>query len=135
MNTIPTKEQYERNERTRYYNERAQLARAPLADRQDGRDRYLADLRDNPEIIGERVAWLLDGSYGKGAYDVAREIADNPRMNRAAALGQMIAGCEWMATDALARDAWSRITGAQQRKVTDAINRAIKQYEADRDEK
>lgn len=80
---------YESRERHALMVQLCSVENAPLADRQTAREDWRTACINWPDTIGERVGWLLDGCYGKGSYDSARAIADNTRMNRVAALGQM----------------------------------------------
>ncbi len=98
---------------------------APLNDRKEARAEWLEALQNSPELIAERVDWLIDGSYGYVSYYRAKEIIHNTRMNRTAALGQMIAALEWQCPNAFARGSWNKLTEVQKDAVTTAINDVI----------
>ena len=93
MNTM-TNEQYEANAAARFRAEIAAVQTAPLSDRRHAATEWALALRD-PQLILERIGWLIDGSYGYGSYRAARDVIHNPRMNRAAWLGTTIAALEW----------------------------------------
>jgi len=98
----------------------ADLSALPLAERQANRAEFARDLKD-PELIAERVGWLLAGNYGLGAMLIAQDIESRPRMNRIAALSQTIAAFEWCCTGVFARQAYLGLDKAEQ----DAVNAAI----------
>lgn len=104
-----------------------EIERAPLADRREARTEWAEALK-TPALIRERVEWLLDGCYGKGAYDRAHEIRNgSARMNKTAQLGQLIAALEWQCPSAFAREAWNGLAFEEQLAVTEAIQEAMKQ--------
>jgi hypothetical protein len=119
---------YEARERTRYHQQRSEVECDPLSDRQAARTDWLEAMRDTPQIVAERVSWLLAGDYGYGAMHVAREVATNTRMNRVAGLGQMIASLEWRCPAVFAIGAWKQLTTNQQNAVTREIQRAINTF-------
>ncbi len=98
---------------------------APLTERKEARAEWLEALQNSPELIAERVDWLIDGNYGYVSYYRAQEIIHNKRMNRTAALGQMIAALEWQCPNAYARTAWNSLTEEQKTAVTAALNDVI----------
>jgi hypothetical protein len=117
-----------------YYETVKRVEAAPLQDRIDARNDYMKDMRDNPEIVGERIGWLLDGNYGKEEMERGIKIVDSPRMNRIAALSSMIAVLEWSCTPVGAIAAWKKLTPEEQSKVDGEIAKTIKKFEDNRKE-
>jgi hypothetical protein len=105
-----------------------EIRKAPLADRRDARASFLNALRD-PEIVGERLTWLINGSYGYGEMLLAKRVLQNPRMNRAAALTQLVAAFEWRCPEDFARDAWKQLSKREQTALQRAIDRVIRDAE------
>ena len=105
---------------------------APLSDRREARAAWGESLRNQPELIGERVTWLLDGCYGKGSYDAAHEVASNPSMNRVAWMGQTIAALEWHCANRDARKEWLALPIGKRKAVGRAIQKAITSWEESR---
>lgn len=101
---------------------------ANLEDSQAARAEWLDALRNSADTVIERIEWLLDGNYGWGAYECARETITNTRMNRSAWLGQVIANLEWQCPSNFAREAWNKLDGEKQENITAAINDVIDTY-------
>lgn len=127
-----TQSQYEANEALRLQAELTQISKAPLSDRQAARKEWLDALVNDSDLIRERISWLFEGCYGKGAYDAAWKIAESSeRNNKTAQIGQLIAAMEWRCPPDFARKAWVSLTPERQRLVNvviqSAINRAVKE--------
>lgn len=129
VQALPTETEYHAQERARFHADIMRVERAPLVERRAARTEWMGALHD-PEMIGERVGWMLNGSYGKGAYDAAREILARPRMNVIAWMSITIAALEWGCPAAFAREAWSKLSQVERDKVDLAIRQAIKSMEA-----
>lgn len=102
---------------------------APLEDRREAKANFLEAMRDAPSRVAERISWLLDGNYGYGEMLLAQQILRSPRMNRRAALTQMIGALEWMCTENDERLAWKALSKAQQAKLDSEIDRVIEEAE------
>ena len=122
--------EYERRERQEAQQRLTEVERAPLADRKEAAAEFLAAMRDDPELVAERVGWLLNGSYGYGQQLRAKQILGSPRMNRSAALTHLTAAYEWSTPSALAMAAWKKLTKAQQVALEKAVQVVIR--DADR---
>ena len=120
---IPSQAEYERRELTDAQRRLDEVERAPLAERKEAATEFFEAMRDNPEIVAERVGWLLGGNYGYGSMMKAKQVLGSPRMNRSAALTQMVAAYEWSSPSAMTRAAWKKLTKAQQ----DALERAVQE--------
>lgn len=122
---FPRQQQYEQREASEHYQRMQEVEKAPLSERLEAYQEFAKALADDPETVAERVGWVLNGSYGKGAYDKAWDIAKSPRMNRVAALTQMAAALEWSCTGVYARKAWTRLTQEQKDKVDKLVAQEI----------
>lgn len=122
---IPTLEEYVAMERRRLTQQLTQIAQAPLADRRAARKAWAAALLD-PELLEHRAQWLMDGNYGWGAGLAAAEIQAQKRGNRTAALAQLLAAVEWQCPPSFAREAFTKLSKAAQRRANAAINLALK---------
>jgi hypothetical protein len=109
----------------------AEVRRAPLADRKEAARDFFEAMRDNPQIVGERVGWLIDGNYGYGSMLLAKRVLGAPRSNRAAALTQMVGAFEWQAPEEMTRAAWKKLTAAQQAALDRAVQKAIRAAETE----
>lgn len=117
---------YDMNERIRFNKELRDVDSAPLTERQEARAAWLDALRNEPQIIAERIGWLIEGSYGFGSYQIAREVIQNKRMNRSAWLGITISALEWNCPSNFAREAWNKLDKNQQDNLTALINAEVK---------
>lgn len=103
--------------------------KAPLAERKESQREWLEAMRDHPEIVAERIIWMLDGNYGYGARELARQVYEaRGRTNRVAQLAQLIASFEWMTPQRMAIDAWKKLTNAQKTKLDLAIQKELADY-------
>lgn len=128
---LPSPTEYERRERSEAHQKLTEVERAPLADRKEAAAAFLEAMREYPEIVGERVGWLLRGNYGYGSKLMARQILQSPRMNRSAALTQMVAAFEWSSPSAMTRASWKKLTKGQQAALERAVQAEIKSAESE----
>ena len=120
---------YDLNERIRFNKQLTEVERAPLAERKEAAAAWLESLTTSPEWVAEKIGWLLDGSYGYGAYQAARDVITHKRMNRRAWLGQTIAALEWQCPNNYARAAWNKLSSEQQAALNAMIDREIEAVE------
>lgn len=116
--------EYEQDERRRFLAGLERVEKAPLSERQEGRDAWVEALQA-PEFVAERIGWLLNGSYGQGSYAAALQVIGSPRMNVQAWLGQTIAAIEWHCPANFARAAWCKLTDDQKKTLADLIQKEI----------
>jgi hypothetical protein len=128
---IPSQAEYERRERQEAQQRLTEIEKAPLADRKEAAREFYFAMSDHPEVVAERVGWLLDGNYGHGAMQLAKQVLGSPRMNRSAALTQMVAAFEWQSPSAMTRAAWNKLTKGQQAALEKAVQTAIKRAESE----
>ena len=127
-----TKADYEGAELLAFSRQIKRIADAPLADRQSAARDWRERLSD-PETIAVRADWILNGSYGHGAYLHAWHVARNRRMNRAAWFSQMVAALDFNCPADFARREFLRLSKAQQAAVNAAILTAVDSAVADAD--
>ena len=121
---IPGQAEYERREITEAQQKLREVQRAPLADRKEAQEEFLGAMRD-PELVAERVGWLIAGNYGYGPMLLAKRTVASPRMNRVAALTQMIGAYEWQCPEDMARAAWKKLSAGEQARLEKAVQKAI----------
>ena len=117
--------EYERRELSEAHKKIDELRRAPLAERKEAQAEFLKAMRDDPELVAERVGWLLQGNYGYGSMLLAKRVLGSPRMNRSAALTQMIGAFEWMTPDDMVRAAWKKLSAGEKAALETALQAAI----------
>lgn len=121
---MSTQSEYERDEARRLQAQLDAVERAPLAERREGMQDW-TNAMQCPHVIGERVEWIFNGTYGFGAMKHAERIRDG-RGNREAQLGMLVAALDHNCPRAFAAKAWKGLPAGLQRKVNAAIARAIK---------
>jgi hypothetical protein len=128
---IPSQAEYERRELADAQRKLTEVEKAPLAERKEAAAEFLTAMRDHPDIVAERIGWLLDGNYGYGAMKKAKQILGSPRMNRSAALTHMVAAFEWSSPNAMTVAAWKKLTKPQQAALERAVQAAIRDAETE----
>jgi hypothetical protein len=127
---IPSQAEYERNERKLFIANMREVdagwKKLSLADRHEGEADFHHAMAHDPGLVAERVGWILNGSYGKGAYDAAHEVLANKRMNREAWLTHTIGVIEWQIPQQVAVRAWKRLTVSEQKTLDLHVRRAMK---------
>lgn len=130
--SIPSQEQYERNSLDIALKKERRVEALPLAERKENQAKYLQALQEpGGRLLKERIGWLLDGNYGYGEMQRAKNVVANKRSNRTAALGILIALYEWSTPRRMAALVWHKLDHAQKARVTETINQAIAEYEND----
>jgi hypothetical protein len=77
------------------------------------------------ELFLESVQWLVDGSYGEGAYQAAQAVLSRKRMNRRAWLFVTVAAFEWGVKSAQARKIWNSLSWDAQRNINEDLDLII----------
>lgn len=131
---IPTQREYEEREAADLRRKLAEVEAAPLSDRRKAAAEYAAALAEHPEIVAERVDWLLAGSYGYGSYRAALRILADKQSNRPAQLAQLIAALEWGCSSRHCREAYQCLTVAQQADINQRIEAVMSDTEAEQTE-
>lgn len=127
VSAIRTWTQHDHDEVRRWYNEVQEVEKAPLHERKEAAKEFYEAMRDAPELVAERVGWLIDGNYGQGAYLKAKQVLGmSKRANKAAQLNAMTAAMEWKCPGAMAVAAWKKLTPAEKAKLDHAIQAEIK---------
>jgi hypothetical protein len=125
----PNQAEYESSERRRAMLDEQRIERAPLRDRKEAQAAYLEAMSSDPAVVAERVSWLIDGNYGYGQMQMARQIVASPRMNRESALCQLAAVFEWQCPRRMAVDAWKKLTTAQKTALSAAVDVVVRNAE------
>ena len=120
---------YEDREAREHQRALREVESAPLVDRKEACAQFHEAMRDRPEIVGERVGWLLDGNYGYGSMRAAeRVLALGPRANKVAQLTHLIGALEWRCPARMAISAWKKLTAEQRRALDAAVARAMREH-------
>jgi hypothetical protein len=117
----PSNAEYESSERRRAMLDEQRIERAPLSDRKEAQAAFHEVMARDPAVVAERISWLIDGNYGYGQMQIARQVVGSPRMNREAALTQLVAVYEWQCPRRMAVDAWKKLTPAQKKALSAAV--------------
>jgi hypothetical protein len=117
----PSNAEYESNERRRAILDEQRIDQSPLRDRKEAQAAFHEAMARDPATVAERISWLIDGNYGYGQMMMAKQVVGSPRMNREAALTQLVAVFEWQCPRNLAVDAWKKLTPAQKKALSEAV--------------
>lgn len=123
--TVPSQADYERRERAEAQAKLREIEKAPLAERKEAAAEFFAAMRDQPEIVAQRVGWLLDGNYGQGSWQIAKQVLASKRSNRTAALTQLAGAFEWQSPEAMTRAAWNKLSKSEQTALDRAVREVI----------
>ena len=126
---LPTQAQYEQNELAVARRDEERINSAPLAERKECQANFLDAMATDPALVAERIGWVLNGSYGHGQMLMAEQILASPRMNRVAALSQLVCVFEWRCPRVMGVAAWKKLTKTQQRDLESAIETVIAEAE------
>lgn len=127
----PSQREYEQREIREAHKHLEEINKAPLADRKEAATAFFEAMAERPRLVGERVGWLLDGNYGYGSMLLARNILSHKRMNRVAALTQMVGAFEWQSPEVMTRQAWKRLSAGEKNELARAVEHAIEAAEAE----
>lgn len=127
--SIPSQYEYEQREIREAHRQRDEVNKAPLAERKEAAASFYEAMAERPKLVGERVSWLLDGNYGYGPMLLAKNILRHKRMNRVAALTQMIGVYEWHSPEVMTRQVWKRLTPGEKAELARAVEHAIEEAE------
>lgn len=119
---------FESREILQFLAEQRALDKLPLKERKENAAEFLDAMRTQPEIVAERVGWIFNGSYGQGAYIKSREVANSPRMNRAAALTMMVAGVEWSVPGRMVAAACHKLSPAEKKRLDTYLQKEIQDF-------
>ena len=131
---IPTQAQYEAREAQAFHVDLERARKGTRHEKRDAMQEYYLSMKREPELIAERVRWLLDGNYGYGAMKAAWKIVGlSERANKHAQLGNIIAALDWNCPREYAARAWVKLTSAEKEKlrraIVDVMEDAIKEKE------
>ena len=125
---MASQREYEQREIDLAYRQMEEVRRAPLRERKEAQLDFFEAMRDAPDIVAERVDWLLGGNYGYGPMLLAQRIFASPRMNREAALTQMIGVFEWMTPEDMTRAAWKKLTASEKHMLSQSVRGVIRAH-------
>ncbi len=116
---------YEAQEWDMYIRDEREILTAPISERKENSEQFRVVMAESPEIVAERIQWLMDGSFGWAQHQKAIQVLRSKRMNRTAALCHMIALWEWHTPPDMARKAWKTLTPDQQKDLAGLIQAEI----------
>lgn len=129
-----TKKEYHDNEMRLLRKQLDELKNATKQEKAEAKRSLLECWNDYPKVYGERVSWLLNGTYGYGAMVEALKIADNKKLNRVAGLSQLVAAIEWQCTQAVTASAFKALPAEKQAQLSAIVQVEIDYFEANREE-
>ena len=127
---IPSQADYERREAQEFQRQLRRAEEDSLPEHREACAEFLEAMREQPDLIAERLEWLFDGSYGFGAQQAARRVLTS-RGNRVAWLVQTLAAIEWRCPQRMAADAWKKLSVEERVCLDQAVRQVMRRY-ADR---
>lgn len=126
--------QYEMREAQEYHRQLGEVEKAPLHERKEAAKEFYDAMANNPDIVGERVGWLLDGNYGYGAMKAAeRVMAQSARANKRATLTHMVGAVEWRCPARMTMAMWKKLSAAQKAALDREVQRAMDDWKANKE--
>jgi hypothetical protein len=125
---METEREYAAREKRMFRAQIADTEKQPLRDRQEARSEFREVMAQHPDRVAERIAWILEGNYGFGAYTEAREVVVNKRMNRAAWFVSMVGALDHSCPPEFTMGAWKTLTAAQKKNLDVAVMAVIEEY-------
>lgn len=122
---IPSQSEYEMREAQEYHRQMTEPDRMPLSDRKETCALFLEVMSHQPDLVGERIGWIFNGSYGYGAQQAAERALANKRLNRAAIFTHMVGVLEWRCPQRMAIAAWKKLTAGQKKALDAAVKREM----------
>jgi len=123
---------YENREAQEAFRQLREVENAPLADRREACAEFADAMKNNPSTVAERVGWLLDGSYGYGAMQMAKRVIASPRSNQRVNLTTLVSAFEWQCPGRMAIAAWKKLSQAEKKALDDALDGEIYSYWRDK---
>lgn len=120
---VPSQAEYERRTLDEAIQREREIDAQSLADRKEAQAQFLEAMRERPDVVAERIGWLLDGNYGRGEMQVARNTTS--RMNRPAIFTQLIAVYEWQCPRRMAIDAWKKLSAGEKARLQSEVEAVI----------
>lgn len=125
--------EYEMREAQEHHRLLGEVEKAPLHERKEAALQFFYEMSVNPDIVGERIGWLLDGNFGYGAMKAAeRVMAQSARANKKATLTHMIGAIEWRCPARMTMAAWKKLTPSQKAALDREVQSAMDQWKANR---
>ena len=127
--------EYHDREMKRLFKRIEDIEKAPLSERREGREDYLRGLRDNPDIIAERVTWILNGAYGYAEQFRAKYILENcKRKSAVVQLAYLVAAFDDSCPQVFAAQAFKKLMPEQQEKINNLIAQEVEDWEKEQKE-
>lgn len=123
--------EYERKATGEAHSRRMEIEGAPLSERKEAQGEFFEIMKRDPALVAERLGWLIDGNYGYGEMQLAKQVVVSPRMNRRASLTQLVGLYEWQVPAVMVNASWKKLTGAEKAALDAAVDVVIEAAEED----
>jgi hypothetical protein len=123
--------EYERKAAREAYSRRVEIEGAPLSERKEAQAEFFKVMKGDPALVAERLGWLIDGNYGYGEMQQAKQVVASPRMNRRASLTQLVGLYEWQVPAVMVNASWKKLTGSEKAALDAAVDVVIEAAEED----
>lgn len=120
--------EYVERERRIYEKQMKEIDNAPRHDKNESQGEFLDNCKNKPEIVAERIHWLLLGSYDYYANYLAWLAVKNNKpgsVGRRATLFHLIAAVEWRCPRSYAQKTWRALTDTEKATLDRLIDAEI----------
>jgi hypothetical protein len=132
--------EYEKRERHLLDKQLSALEDSPRHEKRSDTARYIEILQNDLPLFRERLAWLANGSYGRGAYTLIRQWIEQAKTGRKKAgeprprwiVGSILAllgAVEWSAPQSYTVRYWKSLSPEQWQAIADTVNRELDEIE------
>lgn len=97
-----------------------EIEKSPARERIDNYNNLFESCKSNPDLIGERINWLLNGTYGFGEMRFAENIIERSK-NPNPMLFDAIGHFEWYTSSYYIRKAYKTLTKKEQDRLNAII--------------
>lgn len=123
---IPTEKQYHELEQNKLDKHISWIYSFPQYDKLQNRDILMDLCRSNPDLIAERINWLLLGTYGYAEQYRALNMLKQKRSH--IPLFLFIALLEWHCPDYYARKAYKLLTKMEKMRLDNILQKSIEKF-------
>lgn len=118
---------YQLREITIFHRDLDRIRQLPLSERKENTQdlREILESDEYRERFNDACFWLLDGSFGQGAYLKSREVIRNSRMNKRAWIFQTVAALNYRVPQREACKLWNSLPKELQDKINEEIDAQI----------
>jgi hypothetical protein len=126
--TIPSQAEYEAREAEAFQRQLRNAEQGTLAEKRAYARKWEEAIRTRPDLVAQRIGWLLAGNYGFGSYKAAERALTSPNIHHFVWFTCTIAALEWTTSRAVARAACDDLPAAERARLQRAIEGVLREH-------